>query len=67
MSNSSFLNGDVGITGGDSELRQTNPHINCLICLFVFLLSKLLERLIVSIDPIGYMHRLLYLCSIPYN
>jgi hypothetical protein len=43
VSNSSFFNGDVGITGGDSELRQTNPHVNCLICLLVFLLSKLLE------------------------
>jgi hypothetical protein len=43
VSNSSFLNGDVGITGGDSELRQANPHVNCLVCLLVFLLSKLLE------------------------
>jgi hypothetical protein len=43
VSNSSFLNRDVGITGGDSELRQANPHVNCLVCLLVFLLSKLLE------------------------
>jgi hypothetical protein len=37
------LNGDVGITDDDFELWQTNPHINCLVCLLVFLLSKLLE------------------------
>jgi hypothetical protein len=43
MSNSSFLNRDVGITGGDSELRQINSRVNYLVCLLVFLLSKLLE------------------------
>jgi hypothetical protein len=43
VGNSSYLNGDVGITGGDSELRQTNPCANPLICLLVFLLSELLE------------------------
>jgi hypothetical protein len=37
---SSYLNEDVGITCGDSELRQTNPRVNPLICLLVFLLSK---------------------------
>jgi hypothetical protein len=31
---------DVGITCGDSELRQTNPRANPLICLLMFLLSK---------------------------
>jgi hypothetical protein len=40
---SSYLNGDVGITHGDSELRQTNPRVNHLVCLLVFLLSELLE------------------------
>jgi hypothetical protein len=34
---------DIGITGGDSELRQINPHVNPLFCLLVFLLSELLE------------------------
>jgi hypothetical protein len=43
VGNSSYLNGDIGITGGDSELRQTNPRVNCLVCLIVLLLSKLLE------------------------
>jgi hypothetical protein len=43
MANSSYLNGDIGITGDDSKLRQTNPHINHLICLLMFLLSNLLE------------------------
>jgi hypothetical protein len=43
VGNSSYLNGDVGIMGGDSELQQTNPHVNYLVCLLVFLLSKLLE------------------------
>jgi hypothetical protein len=43
VGNSSYLNGDVGITGGDSELRQTNPHVNHLVCLLVFLLFELLE------------------------
>jgi hypothetical protein len=43
VGNSSYLNGDVGITGDDSKLRQTNPHVNHLVCLLVFLLSELLE------------------------
>jgi hypothetical protein len=43
VGNSSYLNGDVGIMSGDSELRQTNPRVNSLVCLLVFLLSKLLE------------------------
>jgi hypothetical protein len=67
VGNSSYLNGDVGITGGDSKLWQTNPHVNPLDGLLVFLLSKLLEWLIVSIDTIGCMNRLLYLWSIPWN
>jgi hypothetical protein len=29
---SSYLNGDVGITCGDSELRQTNHHVHPLVC-----------------------------------
>jgi hypothetical protein len=41
VGNSSYLNGDIGITCGDSELWQTNPHINPLVCLLVFLLSIL--------------------------
>jgi hypothetical protein len=43
VGNSYYLNEDVGITDGDSELRQTNPRVNPLVCLLVFLLSKLLE------------------------
>jgi hypothetical protein len=43
VGNSSYLNGDVGITGGDSELWQTNYHVNPFVCLLVFLLFKLLE------------------------
>jgi hypothetical protein len=43
VSNSSYLNGDVGITGGYFELWQTNPRVNPLIYLLVFLLSELLE------------------------
>jgi hypothetical protein len=43
VGNSSYLNGDVGITGGDSELRQTNPRVNHLVCLLVLLLSELLK------------------------
>jgi hypothetical protein len=39
VSNSSFLNGDVGFTGGNFELRQINPRVNCLVCLLMFLLS----------------------------
>jgi hypothetical protein len=61
VGNSSYLNEDVGIMGGDSDLRQTNPRVNTLVCLLVFLLFELLEWLIVSIDSIGCMNRLLYL------
>jgi hypothetical protein len=43
MGNSSYLNRDVGITCGDSELRQINPRVNPFICLLVFLLSELLK------------------------
>jgi hypothetical protein len=43
VGNSSYLNGDVGIMDGDSELRQTNPHVNFLVCLLVFLPSELLK------------------------
>jgi hypothetical protein len=43
VGNSSYLNEDVGSTGGDSELRQTNPCVNPLVSLFVFLLSELLK------------------------
>jgi hypothetical protein len=43
VGNSSYLNGDVEITCGDSELRQINPHVNPLVCFLVFLLSELLE------------------------
>jgi hypothetical protein len=43
VDNSSYLNGYVGITCGDSELRQTNYHVHPLVCLIVFLLSNLLE------------------------
>jgi hypothetical protein len=43
VGNSSYLNGDVGNTGGDSELQQINSHVNPLVCLLVFLLSELLE------------------------
>jgi hypothetical protein len=43
VGNSSYLNEDVGITGGDSKLRQINSRVNRLVCLFEFLLSELLE------------------------
>jgi hypothetical protein len=43
VGNSSYLNGDVGITGGDTELWQINPRVNTLVCLLVFLLFELLE------------------------
>jgi hypothetical protein len=42
VGNSSYLNGDVGITGGDSELWQTNSRVNPFVCLLVFLLFELL-------------------------
>jgi hypothetical protein len=31
VGNSSYLNGDVGITCDDSELRQTNSRVNPLV------------------------------------
>jgi hypothetical protein len=40
---SSKHNRDVGITGDDSELRQTNSRVNPLVYLLVFLLTELLE------------------------
>jgi hypothetical protein len=43
VGNSSYLNGDVGITDDDSELQQANPHVNSLVCFLMFLLSELLE------------------------
>jgi hypothetical protein len=43
VGNSSYLNRDVEITGGDYKLRQINPCVNPLVCLLVFLLSELLE------------------------
>jgi hypothetical protein len=43
VGNSSYLNGDVGITCGDSEFWQANPRFNYLVYLLVFLLSELLE------------------------
>jgi hypothetical protein len=43
MGSSSYLNGDIGIMCGDFKLWQTNPRVNPLVCLFMFLLSKLLE------------------------
>jgi hypothetical protein len=43
VGNSSYLNGDVESTGGDSELWQINPCVNPLVSLFVFLLSELLK------------------------
>jgi hypothetical protein len=64
VDNSNYLNGDVWITGGDSELQQINPRVNFLVCLLVFLLFELLEWLIISIDSIVCMNRLLYLWSI---
>jgi hypothetical protein len=46
VGNSSYLNGDVGIMWCDSELRQTNHRVHPLVCLFMFLLSDLLEQLV---------------------
>jgi hypothetical protein len=37
VDDSSYLNGDVGITCIDSELRQINHRVNLLVCLLVFL------------------------------
>jgi hypothetical protein len=67
VGNSSYLNGDIGIMGGGSELWQTKTRVNPLVCLLVFLLSEFLEWLVVSIDSIGCINRLLYLWSIPCN
>jgi hypothetical protein len=43
VDNSSYLNEDIGITYGDSELQETNHCVHPLVCLLVFLLSDLLE------------------------
>jgi hypothetical protein len=43
VGNSSYLNGDVGITSGDSELQQTNPCVNSLLYFLVFLFFELIE------------------------
>jgi hypothetical protein len=43
VGNLSYLNRDVGITCGDSELQQTNHRVNPLVYLLVFLLFELLE------------------------
>jgi hypothetical protein len=40
VGDSSYLNGDVGITCGDFELQQINHGVNLLVCLLVFLLAK---------------------------
>jgi hypothetical protein len=43
VGNSRYLNEDVGMTCGDSELRQINHRVHPLVYLLVFLLSNLLE------------------------
>jgi hypothetical protein len=43
VGNSSYVNGDVGITWCDSELWQINHCVHPLVYLLVFLLSNLLE------------------------
>jgi hypothetical protein len=43
VGNSSYLNGDVEITHGDSKLWQINHRVHRLVCLLVFLLFDLLE------------------------
>jgi hypothetical protein len=43
VGNSSYLNGDVGITCADSELRQTNHRVHSLVYHLVFLLSDLFK------------------------
>jgi hypothetical protein len=43
VGNSTYLNRDVGIMCGDSDLRQTNHRVHHLVCLLVFLLSNLLK------------------------
>jgi hypothetical protein len=40
VGDSSYLNRDVGIVSGDSELWQINHHANPLVYLLIFLLSK---------------------------
>jgi hypothetical protein len=40
VGDSSYLNRDVEITCGDSELQQINHCVNYLVCLLVFLLFK---------------------------
>jgi hypothetical protein len=43
VGNSSYLNGDVGIMCGNSELRQINHCVHSFVCLLMFMLSDLLE------------------------
>jgi hypothetical protein len=43
VGNLSYLYGDVGNTGGDSEHWQINPYVNPLVCLLMFLLFELFE------------------------
>jgi hypothetical protein len=43
VGNSTYLNRDVGIMCGDSDLQQTNHRVHHLVCLLVFLLSNLLK------------------------
>jgi hypothetical protein len=38
-----LLVGNSSYTCGDSELRQTNPRVNHLVCFLVFLPSELLK------------------------
>jgi hypothetical protein len=40
LDDSSYPNGDVVIMCGDFKIWQINPHVNPLVCLLVFLLSK---------------------------
>jgi hypothetical protein len=40
VDDSNYLNRDIGIICDHSKLRQTNPRVNSLDCLLVFLLSK---------------------------
>jgi hypothetical protein len=43
VGNSSYLNGDVWNTCGDSKFRQINPRVNHIVCFLVFLLFELFE------------------------
>jgi hypothetical protein len=43
VGNSSYIIRNVGITCGDFKFQQTNPRVNNLICLLVFLLSELFD------------------------